>query len=194
MYENAEDPWGFTSRWYERRKYAITLATLPDERYGDAFEPGCSIGVLSELLARRCDRLLCTDVARDAVARAGKRLAGLNHVRVEQRRVPQQWPPGEWDLIVLSELLYYLSEPDSADVLTRARESLRPDGILLAAHWRHPVADYPRQGDDVHRQLAATPGLVRLVAHVEPDFVLEVYQRDHGTGTARSVAARTGLL
>ena len=51
MYARSDDPWGFTSRWYERRKYAISLAMLPQERYDSAFEPGCSIGVLTGRLA-----------------------------------------------------------------------------------------------------------------------------------------------
>ena len=55
MYELSPDPWGFESRWYEARKYAISLAVLPAERYGDAFEPGCSIGVL-DAVARRALR------------------------------------------------------------------------------------------------------------------------------------------
>ena len=42
MYAAAADPWGFEERWYERRKYAISLAMLPRERYRAAFEPGCS--------------------------------------------------------------------------------------------------------------------------------------------------------
>ena len=46
MYADSPDPWGFTSRWYEGRKYAITVAMLPKARYREAFEPGCSIGVL----------------------------------------------------------------------------------------------------------------------------------------------------
>ena len=29
MYQAADDPWGFESRWYEQRKYAISLALLP---------------------------------------------------------------------------------------------------------------------------------------------------------------------
>jgi len=58
MYEAATDPWGFEDRWYEQRKYAISLALLPERRYRHAFEPGCSIGVLSGMLAGRCDRLL----------------------------------------------------------------------------------------------------------------------------------------
>jgi hypothetical protein len=59
MYAASPDPWGFTSRWYEARKSAITMAMPPKPHYRDAFEPGCSIGMLSDLLAPRCGRLLC---------------------------------------------------------------------------------------------------------------------------------------
>ncbi len=51
MYSESADPWQLQSRWYERRKYAITLALLPYARYRHAFEPGCSVGVLTEQLA-----------------------------------------------------------------------------------------------------------------------------------------------
>jgi hypothetical protein len=59
-------------------------------------------------------------------------------------------------------------------------------------HWRHPVADYPRSGDDVHRVLAGRPGLGRLVRHAEPDFLAEVYLRTDDAPV--SVAQATGLV
>ena len=67
MYQGAADPWGFEDRWYEQRKYAVSLALLPAARYRSAFEPGCSIGVLTRMLAGRCDELLSCDVAAAAV-------------------------------------------------------------------------------------------------------------------------------
>ena len=70
--------------------------------------------------------------------------------------------------------------------------ALEPGGALLAVHWRHPVADYPRSGDDVHRVLAARPGLARLVRHQEEDFLAEVYRR--ADGPAASLARATGLV
>ena len=56
MYRDHPDPWEFESSLYEQRKYAVTVASLPRSRYRSAYEPGCSIGVLTELLATRCDR------------------------------------------------------------------------------------------------------------------------------------------
>ena len=50
MYRESQDPWSLSTRWYERRKYALTVAALPRARYRSAFEPGCSVGELSALL------------------------------------------------------------------------------------------------------------------------------------------------
>ena len=55
IYSRAEDPWHFETSWYERRKYELTMAALPRERYRRAFEPGCANGALTERLASRCD-------------------------------------------------------------------------------------------------------------------------------------------
>jgi SAM-dependent methyltransferase len=192
MYQAASDPWGFENRWYERRKYALSLALLPAERYRSAFEPGCSIGVFSELLATRCDALLSCDVAAAAARAAAARTGGLPQVRVQRCELPGQWPIGRFDLIVFSELLYYFGDHDLEQLLDNAVASLQPGGTLLAVHWRHPVADYPRSGDDVHGAIAAQPGLARLVSHAEPDFLAEVYLRSDGA--AVSVAQATGLV
>ena len=191
MYQAAADPWGFEEQWYEQRKYAITLALLPARRYRRAFEPGCSIGVFTRMLARRCDVLLSCDLAAAAVRAAARRTRDLPQVRVEQRDIARQWPSGRFDLVVFSEILYYFGDHDLEQVLDRAVAALEPDGTLLAVHWRHPVADYPRSGDDAHRALAARSGLARLVVHAEPDFLAEVYIRTEGV--PRSVAQATGL-
>jgi SAM-dependent methyltransferase len=192
MYAAAADPWGFEERWYERRKYAISLAMLPRERYRAAFEPGCSVGVFTRMLAPRCGSLLACDLAAAAVKATAVRTAGLSQVRVEQRDIAGQWPSGRFDLIVLSEVLYYFGHHDLEQVLKHAAAALEPDGTLLAVHWRHPVAEYPRSGDDVHAALAAAPGLAPLAVHSEADFLAEVYIRTEGIPS--SVARSTGLV
>jgi SAM-dependent methyltransferase len=192
LYAASPDPWEFETRWYEARKYALSLALLPAERYGAAFEPGCSIGVLTGRLAPRCDRLLACDGAAAAVRQAAKRTASLANVTVERRVIPREWPPGGFDLIVFSEFLYYFAGADLDRVLGLGAAALRPGGNLLAVHWRHPVADYPRSGDDVHRALYGHPGLTLLVGHQEPDFRAEVYTR--ADDRAVSVAEAEGLV
>ena len=124
---------------------------------------------------------------------ASPQRAGLRHaqVRVERRDLPGQWPAGRFDLVVFSEILYYFGDHDLEQMVENGVAALEPEGTLLAVHWRHPVADYPRSGDDVHGVLAACPGLARLVFHAEPDFLAEVYIRTDGAPV--SVAQATGL-
>jgi protein-L-isoaspartate O-methyltransferase len=162
---------------------------LPDQRYGRGLEVGCSIGVLTAALAPRCDDLLAIDLAPAAVERARARLAGLDQVRVEVGDIGEAVPSGPFDLIVLSEVGYYLTLAHLRDVLNRLEAELAPGGTLVACHWRHHVGDYPLTGDQVHRVLARDTRLTRVVAHEEADFLLDVYSAD-----PRSVAARTGLL
>jgi SAM-dependent methyltransferase len=191
LYAASPDPWGFQSRWYERRKYAITLALLPSERYRDAFEPGCSIGILTAQLAARCDRLLSCDGAAAAAEAAAQRNAAHPNVLVQQRLLPRDWPAGRFDLIVFSELLYYFGADDLREVLRLAAGALQPGGTLIAVHWRHPVADYPRSGDEAQAAVAGQRGLARLASYADPDFRAEVYQRADGAPV--SVAQAGGL-
>lgn len=193
MYAGSEDPWGFRTRWYERRKRSLTLACLPRERYARAFEPGCAIGVLTRGLAARCDALLAWERASEAVALARTDLADAPHVEVARARVPEQWPGGTFDLVVLSELLYYFDDRDLDVLLDRTVGSLDQGGTLVAVHWRHPVDDHVRSGDDVHRALAVRAGLVRTAHHEERDFLLQVYESVEG-GAVRSVAELEGLV
>lgn len=192
VYAASPDPYGLAERWYEARKYAVSLALLPRQHYGAVFEPGCSIGVLTELLAARCDDLLACDAVPDAVASAKARTAALPGVRVERRRLPAEWPAGAFDLVVFSELLYYFGDADFDQVLTLGVAALRPSGQLLAVHWRHPAPDNPRAGDQVHTRLAGDPRLARLARYSDPDFTAEVYTR--ADGDRRSVAQAGGIV
>lgn len=184
VYARRDDPWHYRDRWYEQRKRDATIAALTRPRYPRALEVGCSIGLLTERLAARCDDLLAIDVAESAVA-ATRELVG-DRARVEQADAVAAFPSGPFDLIVVSEVGYYFGDALD-DVLRAARAALAPGGELLACHWRHPVADYPLGGDEVHARLPDL-GLMRLVRHEEEDFLLEVWSDD-----PVSVARREGL-
>lgn len=191
VYADSDDPWGFESRWYELRKRNVTSSALLRDRYGDAFEPGCSVGVLTAVLAARCDRLLATDVSAQALRLARDRLDGVPGIELAELAVPAEWPSDRrFDLIVVSELGYYLDPPALDRLADLSAGSLAVGGELLLCHWRHPVADYPLRGDEVHERVRARTGLEVAVSHVEPDFVLEVLTADG----SRSVARDTGLL
>ncbi|WP_229052350.1 trans-aconitate 2-methyltransferase [Aeromicrobium sp. Leaf350] len=176
MYARSADPWHLGEREYEHRKYGITVASLPHRSYGRAFEPGCSIGLLTALLAPRCDELLATDAVAAPLEQA-RRTVPDPHVRFEQASLPHEWPDGELDLVVLSEVLYFLSAEARAQVRARVLEGLSAEGHLVVVHWRHPFDEADCTGDDAHRELGDEPGLTTIVSHVEDDFRLEVMGR-----------------
>jgi len=176
IYATDPDPWGFESRWYEHRKYRLTVAALPERRYTSAFEPGCSVGVLTALLAGRCDRLLATDIVPAALERAADRLRDADNVTLERRAVPEAWPTGPFDLIVLSEIAYYFDTATLDGLLQLVVDSTAPGATVVAVHWRGPT-DYPLSGDEAHAVIRATPRLERCAIHLEDSFVLEVWRR-----------------
>ena len=147
MYRADDDPWRLAERWYEQRKYSLTLAALPAARYRRAFEPGCSVGVLSGYLAERCDELVSWGRATAAVRQAAARLE--RHPRASARlgTVPGQWPEGSFDLIVLSEMLYYLGTDDLIRTARTTTGSLGQGGHLVAVHWRHPVPEHTQSAE-----------------------------------------------
>jgi len=156
LYQGKWDPWDFRTSTYERNRYQATLDALDRSRYQFAFEPGCSIGELTALLAPLCADLLATDVSRTAVERARKRCAMFSHVRFEcddLRRVTFNIAP---DLIVLSEIAYYFDATELAELAHRLYAQLSAGGTLIAVHWLGKSADHILHGDEAHEVLLET--------------------------------------
>lgn len=192
LYAASTDPWRLATRWYEQRKYAITMALLPQPRYRHAFEPGCSVGILTEHLTHRCDHVTATDVTDAALATAADRLTDAGRrdtVTLLRRSVDEPWPTDKFDLVVLSEVGYYLPAEALRTVLDRELPRAAPGATVIAAHWRHRVADYPIHGDEANDVIAATPGLHRLGGYRDADVVIDVFD----TGSEDSVASRHGV-
>lgn len=179
LYQADPDPWGFETSAYEAAKYAATLAALPAQRYKSAFEIGGSIGVLTERLAHRCDRLLSVDISAIAQARAQQRCQGLPQVRLQLMNVPQKYPDEYFDLVLVSEVGYYWCLADLHQAQQQIYQSLQPGGQLLLVHWLHDAPSYPLRGEDVHNAFEdfAESRLMHLVSDRTADYRLDLYER-----------------
>ena len=182
VYRANPDPWKFASSPYEAAKYAATLAALPRPSYASAFEAGCSIGILTAQLAARCGRLLSVDISELALRAARERCAALDNVRFEQRTLPGEFPGGPFDVIVVSEVGYYLAMPDLLKLRDLAIRQLAPAGHLLLVHWTPEVHDYPLTGDEVHEaflEVARSEGgpLRHLSGRKEEKYRLDLFER-----------------
>lgn len=181
VHANSSDPWAVRTRWYERRKRAITMASLPRERFSRALEIGCSIGEVSAELTRRCDTLLALDGSLSAVRAASNRLRDSPTAAVQHMRIPHEWPSGEFDLIVISEIAYYLTDVEWRSAIRRCRESLAAGGVILLCHWLGAAQDFVQSGEQVHQTFRDETALNQVVVHRDSEFLLEVFADESST-------------
>ncbi len=177
LYGKNPDPWHFEDSFYEHRKRALSLAMLPRPHFSAVFEPGCSIGVFTRELAARADAVLATDISNRALELARQRLTDAGHVRLEQGAVPQDWPAGRYDLVVVSEIGYFLQYSELQELVERTEAALTDDGVILLCHWRHPNEGWELTGDQVHEAFRARSGLRVTAEHREADFRIDVLAR-----------------
>jgi len=158
-YQEKSDPWNFAHSKYELQRYQAIVAALDHDHYSLAYEPGCSIGVLTEHLAAICDRVEAIDFSETAVAHARARCVHLGNMSVRCASLPEQKPVIGVDLMVLSEIGYYFSPGEWRRISSALIESMDKDGTLLAAHWLSDSSDHCMNGAQVHEILSALPNI-----------------------------------
>ncbi|NUU04213.1 SAM-dependent methyltransferase [Herbaspirillum robiniae] len=180
LYATSADPWHTADSWYEQRKLSILLAVLPKSRFSSVYEPGCGNGALTLALAGRCERLLASDFCDEAVRLTKERVSAHYHVQISRESLPEQWPSGgepAFELIVLSELCYYLDHEQLRLTVSLSVGSLLPLGHLLACHWKRPFDDRQKDTAAIHTSFAAHAEL-RACAHYEDEeFRLDLWQK-----------------
>jgi peptidoglycan/xylan/chitin deacetylase (PgdA/CDA1 family) len=181
------DPWDYASP-YEQEKYQRTLALLPDEPIEQAMEIACAEGVFTSQLAPRVKSLIAVDISERALERARDRCAAHANVRFQYLDLVEDAIPGQMDLIVCSEVLYFLKDVDELRrIAEKLKSALVPGGRLVAAH-AFLLADDPQNtgfdwmshfgGKTIDRIISETPGLHREKSIVTELYRIDVYRHD----------------
>lgn len=171
MYDAGTDPWRTAGSFYEQRRRDLVLAILGHPRYRRVLEVGCADGYVTSTLSSRADGLWALDTSSRAVDAA--RLAAPEAV-VTQGTVPQDLPAGQFDLVLLSEVGYFLTPSELIATLRRAHAALAPGGELVLCHWQHPTNDVPLDGVLVHEQARDLFGCPKAW-HADDDLCIEVW-------------------
>jgi hypothetical protein len=176
-YRANSDPWSFASSPYELNRYAEVVRLLGARTFQSGFEPGCSIGVLTERLASRCHHLLAMDISPTAVAIAQMRCAQYPGVTIVEGALPNDLPAGSFDLIVFSEIGYYFERPILAGIRDSLTRCLVRRGVLVGVHWLGVSADHLLSGDEVHDILRSSDSLRMFESQRCNSFLLEAWER-----------------
>jgi SAM-dependent methyltransferase len=178
IYEACVDPWDYCTSAYEREKYADTMAALPARRIGSALELGCSIGVFTAQLAARCKQVLALDFAPRALALARERVGELENVQLLQASFPEQAPPGPWDLVLCSEILYYLDEQALLRAIRWLGGQLQTGASVVAVSWRGKGHEEPLRGDEAHDLLVGELARWHVLDARRPGYRLDRFDGD----------------
>ncbi len=155
------DPWNHAVDPEERRKYRVTLDQLPTGQYRRILDVGCSEGVLTRMVSQQYpgSEVLGVDIAERAIKRACRSSGG--NLRFTCLDILARRPPGQFDLVLCSEILYYFGRGDRLQLVTeRLRQAIRPGGQLILVH---PWPEARR----LYRYIDADPSLRLVGEHLE---------------------------
>jgi peptidoglycan/xylan/chitin deacetylase (PgdA/CDA1 family)/SAM-dependent methyltransferase len=184
-----EDPWDYGSSAYEHWKFDQTLALLPERRLARALELGCAEGYLSRRLAPRVGQLTAVDISPTAIDRARTRCAGLANVRCGVLNLASDPLPTNLDLILCSEVLFYLPAEMLEAAAAKIAASLKRGGYLLLAHGNVIADDRTRTGFDwghpfgaktIGKVFAALDRLALIKELRTPLFTAQLFRRTAG--------------
>ena len=102
--------------------------------------------------------------------------------------IPQQLPQQQYDLIVVSEMLYYLNQHELDQTITWLNQALRPNGCIVACHWLTPIDGFTLNGQTVHQQLKQALNYSHSLVLQDQDFQLDVWRYSN-----QSLAEQEGL-
>ena len=149
-YQAQKDPWKFASSEYELQRYNHIFSSVAHKRYNIVFEAGCSIGILTEKLAKLAEHVEAFDISPTAVNLAKNHCLHLKNVSIACNSLLNARPNKHTDLLILSEIGYYFDAVEWELILKRLLNCCANDATLLACHWLGESSEHILSGDCVH--------------------------------------------
>ncbi len=131
LYEHTDDPWNFAHSDYEQDKFRATRRALMRDSYRSALELGCGNGALARHIAPLCDNYTGIDAIERAVIAARK---AVPEARFIVDCYPCRLPDATFDLVILSEILYFLT-PDEIRHLARNLSHNARHAEVICVTW-----------------------------------------------------------
>lgn len=191
LYSIKKDPWHYNKSPYELKKYQETLSLIKEEAaikekektYNKVLEIGCSIGVFTAMLAPHCSHLLAVDASEVAIARAKEHCKSFPQIEFRCMDIFKAEPGTGFDLIVCSEILYYLDDTALIkELMYKMHNWLTLPGKLLLTHMRRKSEDgigfgrsffnFPRMGAVTVHNIFKENNSFKLINEIERELYL----------------------
>jgi len=170
------DPWNYTHSRFEWVKRQMLLRACGPSKYGRVLELGCAIGETMRVLARLSLRLVAVDASPTALSEAARRAPRDRRIRFHRAILPGQMPRGPFDLIVVSELIYYLRPHYLKPLADRIFAALAPGGMTVVLNHRRPFDDAAIPPALAHsrlrRRLASRMNVLKDASHRHFDILV----------------------
>ncbi len=161
---------------------------MPEGVFANALEIGCAEGHFTLRLASRIGNLTAVDISTRALTRAKERCSKLGNVTFQRLDLNTSVVAGLFDLVVCSELLYYIRDQDLRAAIERILGHVRPGGFFLTTHARLVVDDPEGSGfawdphftfgaETIANGIAAQPGIALQREFRTPLYRIMLYQR-----------------
>ena len=175
LFRTSADPWDYRRSPFEAFKRSVLLRACGARCQGRGLELACANGETTLRLLDRCLRLTAVDASATAVDAARRRVGEEPSLTFAVRRLPDEMPRGPFDLIVVSELVYYLTPNDLRQLIPKIEGALAPGGrVAVLHHLRRfdDAAQLPaRAHSTVCRALAKSMRLVFTERHARFEAV-----------------------
>ncbi len=180
------DPWDYRVSRFERYKRKLLIQACGCAKRGRGLELGCANGETTRELAPLCLTLVALDGSPTALAEAGRRTGNLPNITFLQAALPQEMPPGPFDLIVVSEIAYYLAPHALASLARRLARALASGGRIVVLNHRRLFSDAAQYPAAAHQKLCRTlrRSMSAIVGKAYPHFDIATFEqrlgRPHG--------------
>jgi SAM-dependent methyltransferase len=134
LFRASADPWDYRRSPFEAYKRRVLLRACGARCRGRGLELACANGETTLRLVDRCLRLTAVDASPTAIAAAVRRIGHEPSLTLAVRRLPEEMPRGPFDLIVVSELVYYMTPNALRRLIPMIERALAPGGRVVVLH------------------------------------------------------------
>jgi SAM-dependent methyltransferase len=149
------DPWNYRHSRFEHQKRKVLIEACGCAKRGRGLELACANGETTRELSQLCLKLTAIDGSPTALAEAQRRHGHIQGLKFLRASLPTEMPKGPFDLIVVSEIAYYLRSHDLARLARNLPYALAPGGRVIVLDHRRRFPDAAQHSGRAHQMLCA---------------------------------------